>query len=468
MQTLTPASLREFAGRKALERVGVDVSPEFGAALFPRPREKVVTGGWQAGKSVEGAAEIYIDLPLIDPDRDYRYWVIVPTYRAPHKEIDYLLQWCQAMGIVSSHHFPDGSSCRIALFGGRVVVETKTAEDPEGIAGEPCDGVLVVEAGQMPETIRTQAQGRIVTRRGWITYTGTLEDDEAKPRYAWYGTLAERWRDHITHEQGAYELPTWANRTVFPGGRQDPEITRQELIFDEHSFSRRYGGRAKGVRWAVYTQLQAPNARAKYLKPIPAGHDNWVWGLGVGGEDYGSEHGHPSALSALSMNDLGELWVRECHKLQTSDTKRLEEQRLALSHLYSIPRVRWGFDPMLRAHADYVGAEAVDAAAGARMRRAGGVIARLNGLPGMLGPGLFFDINGHGVTDGYDEMTRVHLAKKLMPNRGEVFEYVRIADDVTATIENAVEVADGRQPLPIGNTVKLVGASKAITPARVS
>ena len=127
-----PSLTREAIGRRALERVGVDVSPEFAAALFPRPREKLVTGGWQAGKSYEGAAELFVpiftDIPFAEDDREWRYWVIVPTYRAPHKEMDYLLQWCGAASIPGlSYHFPEGSSSRIRLFGGRIIFETKTA-----------------------------------------------------------------------------------------------------------------------------------------------------------------------------------------------------------------------------------------------------------------------------------------------------------------------------------------------------
>lgn len=453
MITTTPR-VRGHAIRLSLGKVGVDVSPEFEAAILPRPREKIVTGGWQAGKSTEGAAEIYSDFPLLDPERltrdgaGYRYWVVLPSYKSPRTEMEYLRNWTKAMGVLDSEHFPDTDSAKLLLFGRKVLIETKTAQDPEGIAGYPCDGVLVVEAGQMPEVIRTQAQGRIITRRGWITYTGTLEDDEARPRWAWYGIAADQWMQDPSHDRAAYSLPSWANRTVFPGGRADPEIVRQARILDEHAFNRRIGGIPSGVQYPVYTLLTQPyviDPNAEVPPEVQARwgfkvteSTQWITGMGAGGHDYGEQYGHPSTLGAVTVTQNDVKVVRACWGEHTSDDALIESRRRLMGQRYGIPHTRWGFDPMQREAAKIKGAQV---ATGDRLVRVGIVEGYINAGK------LKFDFDGPGVKQAFAQMQRVHYVKKFVVGQGERYEYARVGDDLAAAVENALQIIKNAPPM---------------------
>lgn len=449
---------REAAGRKALEVCGWDVSPEFATCLFPRAREKWVGGGWQAGKSVEGHAEIVISIvdkfPRLDfrsAERNlYRAWVIVPTYTAPKLEMDYLLRSLSELGFVTGHHFQDGSSSHIELWDGRGIIETRTAQDPEAIAGEPCDDVLVVEAGQMPEIIRTQCQGRIITRRGNITYTGTLEDDEAKPRYVWYGKAIQKYQDAPTADCAAFALPSWANRTVFSGGRYDPEIVRQEQILGPHAFSRRIAGIPSGSQYPVYPQLATvPQMFGDY--GVPPGHDRWVYSMGAGGHDFGEGQNEisPSTLGAGMVNDLNELWIREIRVNWSSNQDWIERGKRELSGKYRIPWHRWGYDPMQTEAALKAGAQ-VAGRAGSRLTKVGLVSARAEARK------IRFDLEGQGVQEGLSQMGRVHYVKKHSPEKGEFFEYHRSDDDLAATVENIVWVVDAGPRIDLPRAAVLV------------
>ena len=431
---------RRVVAERVLRAPGIDLelSPEFMECLLPRPREKLITGGPQGGKSTNGAADVYIDWWPLDASRRHLYWVIVPSYKSPRKEMEYLRDWAASAGVLGETHFPTNDSASISCFGGLVRVETKTGQDPEGISGEPCDGILVVEAGQQPEIVREKVHDRLTTYRGWATYTGTIERDDIKPMWAWYARLAEEWRGDRNDEHGAWSLPTWANLRMFPGGRSDPEMLRLEAMYDPMAFQRKYAAQVTGVPNPVYPQL----AMRGYLVPIPPGHDNWIWSKGAGGEDYGSELGHPSALSVITVNDLGEAWVRESWKGQTGDTRAIDFRRLEMGAVYNIRPERWGLDPMLKAHADYLGVEAVASGAGSRLARAGLVHGLLNNVRTGMGLKLFFDLNGPGVPGAYAEMARVHYVKRLVAGRGEVYDYSRTDDDMTATIENAVELLE--------------------------
>ena len=436
-RALTSAESREVAGRRALARLGIDISPEFAAPLFDGAREQVVMGGWQAGKSFGDAAKLFLEIEFRrELGRKYLYWIVVTDYRAPHKEIDYLAAWYQSLGVADSYKQPDGGSCRLSLFGGAVIVETITARDPEGIAGEPCDGVLVVEAGQMPEVIKTQVQGRLMTRRGWVRYSGTLEDDENHSRWAWYAELGEAWLPNPPGSNTrAFSLPTWANRTVYPGGEHDPEIEYWRTRFDPYTFDRRIAARPTGTQNAAYPQLNTPRAESELLIPLSGG-ERWI--DGVGGIDYGTMH--PSTVTAVSVADDGTpegvAWVRACRFLPGGDVGGdpiwIRKQREEFQRDFGI--YRWGFDPNERYAAKDTGpaGTAVSGSSGSRDARVGFLRARLNARK------LRFDLNGEGVPELYREMRRVHYVK-TDAGRWDIWRH---DDDRTASLEDAIEVLD--------------------------
>ena len=430
--------------RAIIAAVGIDLSPELEHALWPtilRPSEKIVTGGVQAGKSTLGALEVWAELPIILPvasrEEPKRYWYIVPNYNTPLTEFEYLIQWCRDHygGGSYTDHMISGDSCSLTIFG-RVVIETRTSVHPEGIAARAVDGIVVVEAGQQPEAVRTAALERTVTLCGCITYTGTLEDDEAKPRYAWYDILAQKWRDDWS-EGVAVSLPTWANRTKFPGGRENEYIRDRESRLDSHTFSRRFAGVPSGVQYPVYPQLLVGSWGLETATDKTA----WIRSRGAGGYDYGTTPGHPSTLVVLTLTADDVAIVRDAWEANPGgDTRRNDLQRDTFSHEYSILRSRWGFDPMLRESADRVGAVATQKGNETRLTKVGKVEARLNDGR------LLFDLSKPMVRRTFEQMQRVHYMKKASAEKGEYYEYHRSDDDLAAAVENAVWVIDSAPP----------------------
>lgn len=436
-------SVREDIAATYFPALGIHPSPEFMECVLPRPRTKGISGGWQAGKSFALATDILLDLPLVEPGRDYRYWAVMPSYKTPPMEIDYLYKWCDQLGIVSKFHRPTDNSIRLELLRGQVVVETRTAQDPEGIASQACDGIIVVEAGQMPESIYTQVQGRVMTRGGWITLGGTLEDDEAKPRWVWYGEKLQEWWDEPSDLHASYRLPSWANRTVFPGGRDDPKIKDLERELDPYTFNRRIAGVPAGAQFPMYPGLLGGTEADWSWNPHVHG-DNWIRSLGAGGHDYGTAFGHPSTLVVVTVSagDTGRASlavVREAWSYQGSDRSLIETKRRLLSQKYNIPQHRWGFDPVQKQAAEMAGATVMESGAGSRLARVGLVEARINAHT------LLFDFNGPGVRDLFLQARRVHYIKRLVAGQGEIYDYARIDDDLVAALEDAMEVIDGKR-----------------------
>ncbi|MDP3703290.1 MAG: hypothetical protein Q8R78_02760, partial [Candidatus Omnitrophota bacterium] len=227
-----------------LEDVGLDLSPEFVHALDCDSDEQIWTGGVRAGKSTGAASKVYT-FPKVWRGNAL-VWIVGPTYQATEKEMTYLASWFRKAGRLRDFGSATDSSWRIVLRNG-TVIETRSAQHPERLASDAPDLIIVAEAGQCAPKIRDALLGRALEKNAPILYTGTLETDDNKPRYAWYETLASEWSQHPSPEHQAVSLPSWSNRTVFPDGEHDFKIERLRADLDKYTFARMVEGRPVGA-----------------------------------------------------------------------------------------------------------------------------------------------------------------------------------------------------------------------------
>ena len=413
-------------------RVGVQLSPEFAAAVEDAPREKIVYGGWRAGKSTLGAFEILLDY------FDNRfgvssalYWIVGPQYEQTDQEFAYLAQWFTKLGLVGTVSAPmEGPRTLVLKDGTRI--ETKSAEHIVRLGAVAPDFILVCEAGQCSGELRLWMLGRAAEKRARIVYEGTLEDEEGHQMWAWYFELGAEWLEDRNEEHATYSLPSWSNRVVFPGGRNDPEILRLEISYREFTnsdftFLRKYGGEPAGSPYVIYSQLEAGEL---IFKPIPEGTK---FTRSMGGIDYGTVH--PTALVVASLTDNDILWVRECvdsaNMRDPGDHDWLRREQLRLKTTYNA--WEWTTDPNERYMAKSFQSIGVSYSEAGRGARIGLVQARLNSGR------LFFDRNGPGNDRLFYEMAHVHRRKQ---KNGEMV-LVRDKDDRTAALENIHERLDG-------------------------
>lgn len=475
MTTLLPVADVRLAERRELAeaflpRLGLRLTPEFMAVLLPRPKEKLFFGGVRSGKSTEPAAEVLLEILMVlgDPEntRRYLYWFVMPSYTTVPEEMRYLYEWLAALGVGPHLQRPEGGSWRITLAGGRITIETRTAENPEGLASVACDGVVLVEAGQQSESIRMHVWGRVIEKRGWISYTGTLEDSTKKAGWLWYEQLGAKWMEDPSDDHMAFSLPSWSNSVVFPGGRTDPEILKIEAELAEYpgAFERYVAGVPAGVSDQIYRWLMAGEwgwQENKLSSPMLS--------RGAGGHDFGEgwhddKRGHPSTLAAVQvmgsssgMDDIAV--VREVWEGYTGDTMMIESRRRLMGQRWGISNRRWGFDPMQREAAKLVGAQIAPEAL--RRDRVGMVEAR------MLNNRLKFDMyvlegdsaaereRKAGVRRCFEQMKRVHWVRREVKGQGYRYDYARVDDDMAAAVEDAIAVIDTKRSFPSG--VKLPG-----------
>jgi len=222
---------------RIIKGIGLELFPEQLEILNDPHRVIQIKGGWRASKSTVSALYLLTRYWL----GDY-YAIIGADYELCRPEFGYLVEWGYKLGIVRECHFPSKDQCMLKLSRGEgaspAIIETKSAKYPERIAGKAYDGALLVEAAQMSSEIFDITQGRLVERDGWMVMSGTLE-----VLGDWYVDKAREYALPDNADGGvSYSLPSWANKRIFPGGRNDPKLLQQEASLGKDDFLMRYAG----------------------------------------------------------------------------------------------------------------------------------------------------------------------------------------------------------------------------------
>ncbi len=224
-------NVRRAARDLLWERVGYSPSPAQRAAHDCPARIRLIAGGERAGKSRSSAMELFGRLL-----EGRLYWLVGPEYDLCRPEFEYILDACRQINAVASVRYPGSNRCElITRTGARIV--TRSAREPERLAGEAPDGILGCEAAQLPSSVFLRLRGRIAERRGWLWLSGTFEGSRG-----WYADKFRAWQLTEPPEARAFSIPSWENRALYPGGRDDSEIADLEAMFPPDLFMERFGG----------------------------------------------------------------------------------------------------------------------------------------------------------------------------------------------------------------------------------
>lgn len=190
-----------------------------------------------------------------DRPRNPDFLLFGPTYTEPRQEFQYLENWLFQLGKLADpkKHVskPQDGPWRMVTTDG-VVIATWSMENPDSIRSVDLEAAGVCEAGKCPYSGIERVQGRVSAKRGFIVYSGTMEDAQQ-----WFvDWLLEGTR---VNEKGfvSYSIPTWTNRVEFPGGREDPEILRLEAFYPEDIFLMRVAAVPRPARFRVLKEFTA-------------------------------------------------------------------------------------------------------------------------------------------------------------------------------------------------------------------
>ncbi len=237
-------------------------------------RWQQAAGGIRGGKSAGGSAKIFIDAMwrYYNGIRDDLWGVLADTYDMAQEEMRHLSEMFESVKIPHNLTQPGGQRWRLTFDHSRQEIHTMTGGDVSKIASRAYRGIVGAEAAQLqPEAIRN-AEDRVSEKRGWVALEGTFEASKGM----FYNQLAiQRMKPESTGK--FYSLPSWENRVIYPGGREDPEILSRERAMPRERFLERFAGqparRSKLVmKYASQlhnVQYRFPNLQTSYDPESP-------------------------------------------------------------------------------------------------------------------------------------------------------------------------------------------------------
>ena len=241
-------------------------------------RFPLIIGGERGGKSFSTAAIMlpHIDmLPEIRKERFYdengnlRYkgerkalnpdFVLFgPSYAEPRIEFSYLEDWLRQLDNISFTSKPQEGPWRLVTKTG-VVVATWSTDDPAGIRAIDLEGAAACECGNMEWEAVERIQGRIGAKKGFCIYSGTMENAKR-----WYVKMALEGERQNRYGVKTYSLPSWENKSQFPGGYDDPEIQRWATFYggvESETFMVRVAAKAVPPRDRVIREIKEKHIR---------------------------------------------------------------------------------------------------------------------------------------------------------------------------------------------------------------
>jgi len=248
----------------------------------------VLCNGRRWGKSIFGGKELettaflrnYLGEPM-------RGWIIGPNYGDAEKEFRVIYNTFKALGIdtVSNKFIKnvENGNMKIETNWGWVI-ECRSAQHPDSLVGEGLDFVLLAEAGRhLKRTFTEYVRPALSDKRGFSIMSGVPEDvSDTNLLYWGY----HRGQDPNFSQWNSWQLPSWTNTHVFPGGRNDPEIIEAEADLTSDEFDRQYGGKFVLKRGRVMKEwdddLHVKDLTYRRDLPLFAAVDygyrnDWVW-----------------------------------------------------------------------------------------------------------------------------------------------------------------------------------------------
>lgn len=195
-------------------------------------RMLVVPAGRRTGKSTAGGVELVPEAyraylmrrELEEHDERHEYWITGPQYTDGEKEFRRFYNACRRLKMPfdkpGTYYDKRGGDMKVSLWGGRFLVTVQSAKYPEHLVGEGLSGVVMAEAAKMKERIWQQfIRPTLADYHGWAKFTSTPEGRN------WFYDLYMLGQDPKEVHWSSMRFPSWANELLFPGGKEDPEIT---------------------------------------------------------------------------------------------------------------------------------------------------------------------------------------------------------------------------------------------------
>lgn len=198
------------------KELGYVPTPEQNAVHTSKARVLQVVGGERAGKSIVSEKEVAARFLACD-----RVAFVSDEYDHSRKEFEYLATDLDTLGLLGKTTTPKRgrwigettTDCEFSTISVNTGVQQLTG------TGDPFDIIVLCEAGLQQYNTFLAARGRVSETRGLIIMSGTLWDN-----VGWYADMYNVGQGENSLGVESFSLPSWSNRAIYPGGKNDPEI----------------------------------------------------------------------------------------------------------------------------------------------------------------------------------------------------------------------------------------------------
>lgn len=208
-------------------------------------RNQVSAAGRRTGKSTGNGRELSYEAHRTGRHRlefleqtglRAEYWITGPNYTDPEKEFRVFYNDCKKMDMVfdkpGTYYSLESGNMVVSLFDGRFIVRCQSAAHPENLVGEGLFGIVLSEAAKMKESVWLKyLRPTLADFAGWCKMGSTPEGKN------WFYRAWQAGQDPSRPDWWSVRAPSWYNRTVFPMGRQDPEILAMLRDLGEEVFN---------------------------------------------------------------------------------------------------------------------------------------------------------------------------------------------------------------------------------------
>jgi hypothetical protein len=236
-------------------------------------RFRVPVCGRRWGKSHVAAREF--GPKLFIPDTVW--WIVGPNYTLAEKEFriiyrDLVNKLKMGSEIKTSYNVKQGDM-RIEMPWG-TVLECKSAQNKEGLVGEGLDGVIMSEAAKHErDTWEMYIEPALADKRGEAIFPSTPQG------FNWFKGLYELGQMPDMPDYESWHSPTWTNHISFPGGYDDPELTRIRNTVSEQFWRQEYGAEFTTFAGQIYDEFNY-DLHVKPLTFNPLWRNYWAFDFG--------------------------------------------------------------------------------------------------------------------------------------------------------------------------------------------
>lgn len=224
-------------------------------------------------------------------------WIVAPKYVLGEKEFRVVHKDFKKLDLLdrcTTHYNVDQGRMDIHFHDLDSFLQVKSAERPDSLVGEGIDHVCMSEAAK-----HRRSTWEMYIRPALQDKRGTADFPSTPQGFNWYKGLFDLGIHDDYPDYKAWRFPSWENKIVFPGGKDDPEILAVRQEVSEMFFEQEIGAEFTSFVGQIYPEFN-DNIHIKEF-PYRPEWKNW-WALDFGYVD-------PFVCLDIMIDPADRIWV---------------------------------------------------------------------------------------------------------------------------------------------------------------